>query len=471
MTLPARAPRAAPAQRVGTAEVRALARELGGAAIHREDSAYAAAAASAFPNPEVLWEPDVVVVPSGVADVITAVRWAAGRRLQVAVRAGGVGWKGARGGTVLLDLRALRGIWLDPARRSVRVQGGAIWRDVHRELAPFGLAAAGPQFPRLGVAGHVLGGGHGWLSNKLGWASDTLLSADVVTADGRLVHADHDHEPELFWALRGAGHEVGVVVGLELALLPLEQVSTGAVWFGPERVAELLAHYGTWAPDGPDELSTLVSIAHPPPGLPVAPHLRGRPLPHVLLCHCGTPEQAAADLAALRGLGGVVADTVRQLPWPELAMGKDAFAGGMHRRTRMHYVRGLSAELAALAAERSRDLPPLCFAGVHRYGGALARVDEDATAMSHRDQPWNFMVQASWTPVEDATSRRVWMDAFLAGLAPHAANAFYVNYLFDEPEHVPAAYNARAWARLQTVKREWDPAGVIAGHVSDRIAR
>src|SRR5450755_3275979 len=214
--------------------VRQLATRLGGRAAHRDDEAWRHLAASRFPNLEVPWSPDVVVQATGTADVIAATRFAREHGLGLAVRSGGVGWVGAPPGTLLLDLRDLRGVRVNPSRRTVHIQGGAIWRDVHRELAPFGLAAAGPQFPRLGVAGHVLGGGHGWLSRRLGWASDTLRSAELITADGRYVRCSAEEEPELFWAIRGAGHNFGTVVGLELDLLELETVAFGSVWFHPD---------------------------------------------------------------------------------------------------------------------------------------------------------------------------------------------------------------------------------------------
>ena len=140
-----------------------------------------------------------------------------------------MGWVGAVPGTLLLDLRDMHAVHVDPSRRTVHIQGGAIWRDVHRELGPFGLAAAGAQFPRLGVTGHVLGGGHGWLSRRVGWASDTLRSAELITADGRYVRCSAEEEPDLFWGIRGAGHNFGTVVGLELDLIELDTVTFGMV--------------------------------------------------------------------------------------------------------------------------------------------------------------------------------------------------------------------------------------------------
>jgi FAD/FMN-containing dehydrogenase len=439
------------------ADVRALAASVGGRVATRGDSAWHELAASRFPNLEVPWDADVVVHPAGTADVIAATRFAREHGLGIAVRGGGVGWVGAPRGTVLLDLRELDGIVINPARRTVHVQGGAVWRSVHRELTPFGLAAAGSQFPRLGVAGHVLGGGHGWLTRRVGWASDTLRSAEIVTADGRYVHCSEHEEPELFWAMRGAGHNFGTVVGLELDLTELKTVTFGLVWFHPDATADGLSWCRDHLPQAPDELTTIISVGHPPASVDLAEGLRGRAALHVILCHCGTPEQASRDVADLRGHPGVTADSVREMPWAELAMGNDVFISGVHRRSRMHYVPSLTDEVIAITERRASEMVPLTFMSTHLYGGAVERVAEQATAMSHRSERWNYMVSTTWTSMEDGTTLRRWQDAYLAEIATHARDAAYMNYLFAEPDRVETAYHPVTWERLRTLKRIWDP--------------
>ncbi len=446
------------------ADVRRLAGRLGGRAAHPDDEAWGELAASRFPNLEVPWAPDVVVAAAGTADVIAATRFAGEHGLGLAVRGGGVGWVGAPPGTLLLDLRAMHAARVDPAARTVHVQGGAIWRDAHRELAPFGFAAAGAQFPRLGVAGHVLGGGHGWLSRRVGWASDTLRSAELITADGRYVRCSADEEPELFWAVRGAGHNFGTVVGLELALVELEAVTFGSVWFDPAATAEGLAWCRDHLPGAPDELTTIVSIGHPPATLGLPAALRGRAALHVLVCHSGSPQQARRDLSSLREHPNVTADTVREMPWAELAMGNDVFIAGVHRRSRMHYVDDLDEEVIAISARRAPEMAPLSFMSTHVYGGAMERVDEHATAMSHRSQRFNYMVSTTWTSMEDGAALQRWQDEYLAEIAAQSSDAAYVNYLFDEPQRVAAAYHPATWERLRAIKRTWDPTNVFAAN-------
>jgi FAD/FMN-containing dehydrogenase len=446
------------------AAVRELVSRIGGRAVHRDEEGWESLARSRFPNPQVPWRSDVVVLPAGVADVMQATRFAREHELGLAVRGGGVGWIGAQPGTLLLDLRNLNGVRVNPTARSVYLQGGAIWRDVSRELAPFHLAAASPQFPRLGVTGHVLGGGHGWLSRKLGWASDTLLNADLITADGRLVHCSKNEEPELFWALRGAGANFGTVVGLELSLVELRSVTFGLVWFHPDATADGLAWCREHLPNKPDELTTIISVGHPPASIDLPNELEGRAALHVILCHCGAPEQAVRDLADLRQHPRVTADTVRQTPWPELAMGKDVFISGVHRRSRMRYLPDLNDEVIATSASRAREMAPLSFMSTHLYGGRMSRIAEDATAMSHRSELWNYMVSTTWTSMENGTELRSWQDSYLAEIAQHASSSAYVNYLFDEPHRVQNAYNPKTWTRLRELKRKWDPDNYFAAN-------
>jgi FAD/FMN-containing dehydrogenase len=442
---------------VSAAAVAELRERLRGNAVHADDTAYPTSAQSAFPNLEVLWRPAAVVQPAGVADVIAAVEFARQHGNVVALRSGGVGWVGADSDSVLLDLARLDGVTVDPSRRRVRVEGGAIWRDVNRELAPFGLAGATPQFPRLGVAGHVLGGGHGWLSSKLGWASDTLVSVDIVTAAGQLVHASEEVEPELFWGMRGAGHNFGAVVGMELQLVPLEEVTFGLIWFHPDATNEVMAALRDWIVKAPDDVTAIISAAQPPQDWSGPDHLRGRPAVHVLVCHSGRAEQAADDLKPLTTHAATVAIDVGRMPWSMLSVGNDVFPPNVHRRTRMRYVHGLTDDVLNLSSARVPELSASSFMSIHYNGGALARRDEDATAMSHRSSPWNYAVTTSWGPSEDGTHLRRWQDHYLAELSEFAHDRFYVNYLNDEPEHVPSAYNPTTWQRLRALKTKWDP--------------
>jgi FAD/FMN-containing dehydrogenase len=447
-----------------TLDLRQLRARLTGPAAARSEDAYRELASASFPNLEVSWEPEVVIRCETTADVTAGVRFAASNRLKIAIRNGGIGWVGAPPGTVLLDMTGLAEIEVATEARTVRAQAGAIWRDVHHKLAPYGLAAAGPQFPRLGVAGHVLGGGHGWLTRKLGWASDTLRSVDLITARGELVHASAREHPDLFWALRGAGHNFGVAISLELELMELEEVSFGLVWFAPDRSADALRFYRDWVQQTPDELTTIVSAAYPPPDWTGPEGLAHQAMIHVIACHCGSREQALTDLAPLTDHPDVVACDIKRMPWPALASGNDVFGSGVHRRSRMHYTTGLGDALIELTERRMLELEPQSFISIHYYGGAIARVAEDATAMSHRDKAWNYMVSTTWEAGANGAPLRSWQDTLLDEVAVHAHNAYYVNYLFDEPEHIEAAYSPASWEKLRALKAAWDPGNLFAAN-------
>jgi FAD/FMN-containing dehydrogenase len=438
-----------------------LQRTLEGRAVHQLDIGYFTAAASRYVNPEIGWEPEVVVACATADDVARSVSFAAEHGLGVAIRGGGVGWVGASPGTLLLDMRMINSISVDPDRCTVHVGAGALWADIHRALAPFGLAAAGPQFPRLSAAGYALGGGHGWLTRKLGWGSDTLRSVELVTTGSDTVRSSQEDEPDLFWGLRGAGHNLGVAVSLEFSVIPLTQVHAGVVWFHPDRTADLLNFYREWAPTLPDEVSTILGVMTPPPDLPVPPQLIGRPMGHVVLCH-SDPDSQARDLRALRDQPGLLLDTIRAMPYAELAAGNDMFPSGLRRRSRMRYLTGLTDPVVELTAERFTDPPPLTMLSIHHYGGALGRVDEHATAMSHRHQEWNYMVAMTWPPDETGAPQKRWQTELLAALESEEENAMYVNYLCQEPERVRSAYNLRTWNRLQALKRRWDPDNRLA---------
>jgi hypothetical protein len=191
----------------------------------------------------------------------------------------------------------------------------------------------------------------------------------------------------------------------------------------------------------PDDITTIVSIGHPPASIGLPDRLRDRAALHVIVCHSGPPDQARRDLADLRARPNLTADTIQEMSWTQLAMGNDVFISGVHRRSRMHYVSDLSDAVIAISARQAEQMAPLSFMSTHIYGGAMERVDEQATAMSHRS----------------GTALRRWQDDYLDEIEPHATGAAYVNYLFDEPARVSSAYHPTSWKRLCAIKRAWDP--------------
>ncbi|MEV0428522.1 FAD-binding protein [Micromonospora sp. NPDC050495] len=365
--------------------------------------------------------PAVVVRAADATDVRQAVLAARRHDLPFAVQATGHGTHRAHDGALLLHTGAMAAVLVDPVRRVARVGPGARWGDVLRAAAPFGLAGLSGSAPDVGVVGYTLGGGLGWLSRRHGLAADSVLRARVVTADGRLVTADADRNPDLFWALRGGGGSYGVVTALDIRLHPVSTVYAGAVTFGRERAAEALAYYRRWIERVPDELSTAVLLTRD--GSLV-----------VKAMYAGDPDRGRALLAPLwRVAGPAVADGMRVVDYPDAAM------GGVSPRT-FDQVRSLDDDLvAALVAE------PDATVEIRHWGGRIAR---DRGAAAHRDAPLSVILDTVPSP-RTATA----LDRCGLGSA-------FLNFLSD-PARTASAFTAANWAALRRVKAAHDPDNVF----------
>jgi FAD/FMN-containing dehydrogenase len=257
--------------------------------------------------------PAIVVRPTGVADVISAVRFAQEQELRIAVRSGGhsiPGFSTCEGG-IVVDLSRMRGVRVAPARGLARVNAGALLAELDHEAQAFGLACPVGVVAHTGVAGLTLGGGMGRLQRKLGLTMDNLLSLDVVTADGRLVHASDDENPELFWGMRGAGPNFGIVTSFELRLHPVGPTIThGFVLHPAERALELVEFFREFVERTPDEVFTsfAMGVAVPEDGFPE--EMTGRAIALISALHCGDPDQAERDLAPMRAFGPPLMDSV-----------------------------------------------------------------------------------------------------------------------------------------------------------------
>jgi FAD/FMN-containing dehydrogenase len=377
-------------------------------------------------NPALDPRPAAVVRAAGPADVRQAVLAARRHGLPFAVQATGHGTHVAHDGALLLHTGAMASVLIDPDRRVARVGPGARWRDVLRAAAPFGLAALSGSSPDVGVTGYTLGGGLGWLARRHGLAAESVLRAQLVTADGRLVTADPDRNADLFWALRGGGGSYGVVTALEFRLYPLSRVYAGTVTFGRERAAETLACYRHWIERVPDELSTAVLLTRD--GSLV-----------VKAMYAGAAERGRALLAPLwRMAGPVVADDMRVVDYAGAAM------GGTFART-FDQVRTLDDDLiAALVAE------PDATVEIRHWAGRIAR---DRGAAAHRDAPLSVILDS----VPSAGTA--------AALTRQGLGSSFLNFLRD-PSRTASAFTARNWAALRRIKATYDPDNVFAAGLS-----
>jgi FAD/FMN-containing dehydrogenase len=407
--------------------------------------------------------PALIVRCAGVADVMRAVDFSRSENLPVAVRGGGhsiPGFSSCDGG-VVIDLSAMTAVRVDPSGRTAVAEAGCTWADLDHETQAFGLAVTGGLVSSTGIAGFTLGGGIGWLMRKVGLACDNLLAADVVTADGQLVHASADENPELLWGLRGGGGNFGIATSLQYRLHPVgPMLLAGPIFFAGDRAEEVLRFYRDWVPTLPDELTTLANLitAPPAPFLPAAVH--GKPLVAVVAVHAGEPEHGRALVQPLKDLGDPIADLLDVMPYTTMQSLLDGLWGpGAHNYMRSAFVDELSdAAIAALVA-RHRAVPsPHSEIHLHQFGGAVARVADDHAAFGGRSAPYLLNVIARSPGADGFDANVEWARATARALAPVSRDGAYVNDMGDAgDERLRASYGDATYERLVALKRRYDP--------------
>jgi FAD/FMN-containing dehydrogenase len=417
--------------------------------------------------------PALIARASGVADVVTALRFAREHELSFAIRGGGHNVAGTAlcDGGFVLDLSRLKGLRVDPRARTVRIQPGVTNGDLDHETQAFGLATTGGIASTTGVTGLALGGGLGWLMRKHGLACDNLLAADVVTADGQCITASATEHADLYWALRGGGGNFGVVTSLRLRVHPVgPTVVAGLVLHPAERAREVLRFYRDFVATMPDELTTIVNLRYAPPAPWLPAHLHGRAIVALMACHAGPVEQAIEAVRPLKAFGTPLLDLLEPKPYTlHQNMFDGAVPPGWRYYWKSHYLHGLSDALIDTLVEHAwRDASPRSYTLLFQMGGAVARVAEDTTAFGNRAAPCGININAVWTePGEDA-ARIAWARDFFAATEPHSTGGVYVNFLGTEgEERVRAAYGAN-YERLGQVKRRYDPDNVF--RVNQNIA-
>ncbi|HEU5158970.1 MAG TPA: FAD-binding oxidoreductase [Streptosporangiaceae bacterium] len=436
--------------RPGTAAaaVRSLRRSFAGAVLVPGDDGYDGARRPLHPvfDPR----PVAVAVATGAADVRSAIVTAREHDLPVAVQATGHGTIVPSDGGVLIKTSGLTGVFVDPDRRVARAGPGALWRDVIAAAAPFGLAPLSGSAPSVGVAGYTLGGGVGWLSRRYGFAADSLLRAEVVTADGRMRTASADRHADLFWALRGGGGNFGVVTSLEFRLYPVAQVYGGTAYFPISRAADVLGHFRDRADEAPDALSIAVLLRRMPVAPDVPEPVRGRRVVAIRGLYAGDAAAAERALRPLRDVAGpALLDGFRMMGYPETGTigGTAPLHLDLFRRLPDDVLDTLIGAIEGPAGD-----PPVSTVEIRHWGGAMARPRRpDPGPAGHRDVPFSVIVDAR-------------VPSLAAALRPHATGGSFLNFLSD-PARTETAYTARNYRRLAEIKRRYDPANVFhRGH-------
>jgi FAD/FMN-containing dehydrogenase len=417
--------------------------------------------------------PAIVVSASGTQDVVDAVNFARDRNLRLCVRGGGhsVAGLSTTDGGMLLDLSQLHGVHVDPERRRVTVGGGALWGDVDRETAPFNLAVPGGVVSDTGVAGLTLGGGYGWLRRPYGLSCDSLVEATVVTADGKVRMVSADHEPDLFWALRGGGGNFGVVTDFTFEAHPLpETVAFAAIMYPLEDVAAVQRNWRSYVESAPDAVtSVIVTLTFPAdPNAPEVVH--NRPVAVVAGVYAGDVEAGMAEMQPLRELGEPLFDMSGPTPWVGVQSGFDPLFPRQQLSTywKSQYLDALPDEAIDVLAERANDRPaPLTLVNTFHMGGAINRVDPEATAFAERSAPYMVSIDGMWE-TGDATRDAAgvaWVRDTWGRVLPYGNGGVYLNFTGDNGDELAAAAVDSAFgrnqARLKEIKAAYDPGNVF----------
>jgi FAD/FMN-containing dehydrogenase len=401
---------------------------------------------------------------AGVADVISAVKFARKNGLPVAVRSGGHSFPGlsVADDAFMIDLSLMKGVRVDPQERTARVQAGVLLGELDKETQTFGLAAPSGIVTHTGVAGLTLGGGIGWIMRKHGLSVDKLRRVDLVTADGELVKASADENEELFWGVRGAGANFGVVTEFEFDLVPLgPTVLAGPIFWKMEDSAEVLRFYRDWVADAPDELMTIVVHRKAPP-LPFVPEeLHGEPVVMVIPCWIGDLDEGEKFIRPMKEFGNAVADACTAKPFlTHQAMFDPGFVPGRWYYFRAFDAPELTDEMIDITVEHSlRIKSPLTSFPIWQMGGAVARVGGEESAFGGRNAAFTYNIGASTAAAEGFDEERQWVRDFYSALEEWQTSV-YVNFLSDAEEgeeRIRAAYGPKKYERLKALKRQWDP--------------
>ncbi len=406
--------------------------------------------------------PAIIARCAGVADVVTAVKFAKDNGLLVAVRGGGHSFPGlsvCEGGLVI-DLSLMKGIRVDPEARTVRAQAGVLLGELDRETQAFGLAVPSGIVTHTGVAGLTLGGGINWLMRKYGLAIDQLLSVDMITAEGEFVKASASENPDLFWGIRGGGGNFGIVTEFEFRLNSVGPiVLAGPIFWPMEESPNVLRFYREWIAEAPDELMTIIIHRKAPP-LPFVPQeLHGKLVVGVVCCYAGAVEEGEKVVKPLKEFGSPVLDLCVPKPYlAHQAMFDPSFQHGWWYYMRACDVAELTDEVIDITVEHSlRINSPLTAFPIWQLGGAVARVDEDETAFGGRGAGHTFNITACTRTAEGFDEEREWVRNFWSALEPYHTSV-YVNFLMEEgEERIRQAYGAKKYDRLMALKGRYDP--------------
>ena len=408
--------------------------------------------------------PAAIASCHGVADIVDAVQLARTLGLEVSVRGGGhnVAGRATIDQALMIDLSPMKGIQVDVAARTARAQGGVLWRELNRETQLHGLATTGGVVGSTGIAGLTLGGGLGWLMPKYGLALDNLRAADMVMADGRVVRASADENPDLFWAIRGGGGNFGIAASLEYTLHHVGPMITGGVVAHPlPRALDVLRFFRDTCASLPDEVMLVAALQTAPDG-------SNAKLVGIIGGHCGSLEQGDVAFRSIKAFGPPALEAIGPMPYSTLnGMIDPAFPKAALNYWKAQFVTDLTDDAIRTLIEGFEKCPsPMSHIIIEHFHGAASRVPVTATACTMRVTGFNVIIASQWMGSGDTDRCIKWARETFASLTPYLAPIRYVNYLEDDaPDPVAVAYGPNL-PRLRTIKTKYDPENFFRHNVN-----
>ncbi len=417
--------------------------------------------------------PRMIARCADVADIMAAVNFARDNSLTLSIRGGShsVPGFGVCDDGLVIDLSHMKSIHVDPVTSTVRAEGGCTWGDVDHAAHAFGLAVPAGVISSTGVGGLTLGGGTGHLTRKYGLTCDNLISADVVTADGRFLKASADENADLFWALRGGGGNFGVVTSFEFRAHPVSTVLGGLVFYPIEKTREALRFYREFIAEAPEELSAFFAFQKGPPAPFVPENLHNVTMCAIVACYSGPDLNKGEEIVKpLREFGPPALDHLGPVPLPALNGAFDALLPpGLQHYWKADFFDGLSDEAIEAHVEFGPKVPTMQ-STVHIYpiDGAPQRIGKGETAFSYRDASFSTVIAGMWPDPADNEKNIAWVRQYFEALHPHSSGGAYVNFMSDDEgqDRVEASYRDN-YQRLVDVKNKYDPTNLF--HVNQNI--
>jgi len=397
--------------------------------------------------------------------VITAVNFGRDNSLPLAIRGGG---HNAAGSVVcndglVIDLSPMRYVHVDPQKKTIRAGGGALWGDVDHAGHPFGLAVPAGFISTTGVGGLTLGGGIGHLTRNYGLTIDNILSVDMVLANGKFVIASAKENSDLFWAIRGGGGNFGVVTSFLFKAHPVHTQYAGPMLYELSETVDVMKWYRKFITKAPKDLNGFFAFLIVPPGPPFPEHLHNKKMCGIVWAYSGNVKKGPSVFKPIRKFKAPALDLVGPIPNPVLnSMFDPLYPPGLQWYWKADFVRELSDEAIALHAEHGAKLPTM-LSTMHMYpiDGAAGRVKSDATAWAYRDAKWSSVIVGVDPDPAKRDQITTWARDYWAALHPHSAGGAYVNFMMDEGEERVKATYGKNFAKLQKVKKKYDPQNVF----------